>query len=312
MICSPLPDNIPSPTVLVQNFESAQGEEVGYSYEDASLASPCESETRTRLTLDTYEEIDTASDHDSLESDSSRSESKQSSKPRYGNRRPPSPDESDHSPSEESEDDATTLRDDDDVTMATMSTLTYSKVNSIYGGGACYHRGPMGGLYASKRLYTPRNNAGRVRGSRYRRTSFNAYDDDDDETQMTMSTYRDDGTQATMSTLTYSKVGSLYGSNAIAGYHRCSKGGYYNRQVDAEGYYDEDDDEWETCSRLTTSTFGAPKPYRPQNHIANRSYKRGGYYDRRFDIRECSQSGSETSTVTSYTATDVGSTARRY
>lgn len=178
---------------------------------------------------------------------------------------------------------------------------------------AGYHRGPMGGLFASKRVYTPRYNTRQIRGSRYR-TPSDEYDDN--ETQMTMSTYRDDDTQATMSTLTYSKVGSLYGGNAIANYHRGAMGGYYNRNVDAQDY--EEDDGWETCSRLTTSTFDiGTKPYRPQNHLANKSYHRGGYYDRRFDsLRECSQSGSESynsdddranTTVTSFTGTHSGS-----
>jgi hypothetical protein len=280
-------------------------------YEDTiSAGSPqsdSENETDigTQLTLDTYEGKETTLDCYSP-SDSSCSVSKQSYKPRYNSRRNQSP-ESDSYPSEESE--------EDDDTYATMSTLTYSKINSIYGGHAVsgYHRGPMGGLYASKRVYTPRYNGRNVR---------QAEEYDDDETQMTMSTMRDDDTQATMSTLTYSKVGSLYGSNAVAGYHRGSMGGYYNRHVDAHGYVEEDD-EWETSSRLTTSTFGiGTKPYRPQNYRPQKSYNRsmGGYYDRQFDsVRECSQ-GSETydgdddrdTTVTSYTATDAGSSIRGY
>lgn len=260
MICSPLPDNVvPSPTVYAHSFESAEGTEV--CYEEAS------------------HHDNSASD----ESDSSCGGSKQY-RPRSNSRRPPSP-ESNRSSSDESESDETTLREDDD-TMATMSTLTYSKVN--YGGPVFdgYHRGPMGGLFASKRMYTPRYNGRHVRGSRY---PIPSDEYDDEETQVTMSTIRDDDdTHATMSTLTYSKVGSLYGSNAVAGYHRGTMGGYYNRNIDARGY--EEDDGWETCSRLTTSTFGiGTKPYRPQNYSANKSY-------RRFDsLRECSQSsGSDT------------------
>lgn len=229
-------------------------------HETISVEINNESDSGTCLTLETYEqqENENASYRSSVESASS-----------------------------ESEDDTTII---DDHTIESTSTLTHSKINSLYSGNALkgYHRGPMG----SKRVYKPQNTERNVQGQRYR-TPTNEFDDDG--TYMSMSTIRDDGTMASVSTVTYSHVdaGSLY-SNAISGYHRGSRGGYYNR-VDAQGANYDDDNEWETCSRLTTSTFGiGTKPYRPQDYTANKAYNRRLS---RFEIlMECSQSGSREST----------------
>jgi len=135
----------------------------------------------------------------------------------------------------------------------------------------------------------------------------------------------------TMSTLTYSKVNSLYGSNAITGYHRGSMGGYYNRNIDAQEY--DEDDEWETSSRLTQSTitqstFGiVAKPFRPQNYLPSKPYNRtfGVYYDCQLEerhraVRECSHSRSGTydadddrdTTFTSSSETERSSSIRGY
>lgn len=135
----------------------------------------------------------------------------------------------------------------------------------------------------------------------------------------------------TMSTLTYSKANSLYGSNAITGYHRGSMGGYYNRNIDAQEY--DEDDEWETSSRLTQSTITqstlgiVAKPFRPQNYLPSKPYNRtfGVYYDCQLDVRhrafrESSHSRSGTydadddrdTTFTSSSETDRGSSIRGY
>ena len=291
-ICSPLPENLHSPTI--ESFGPPREEKDRVGYKNTTFTSPRESdasdnekENGTHLTIDINEEKDSVSDRCSVKSESSSEESMQLHRPFSQSR------ESEDEESEDEESEETTLKDDD--TYATMSTLT-----SIHGGNAINisHRSSMAGRYASKRVYTPRFN-----GNSLRKTRYDEYDDN--ESQMTMSILRDDDTQATMSTLTYSKVGSLYGSNAIAGYHRGSMGGYYNRHIDAQGYTE---DEWDTCSRLTTSTFGiGSKPYRPQNHTPNKSYnRRHGAYDRQFDIvRECSRSGSESA---SYDADGGGDT----
>ena len=243
---------------------------------ESDILSDNESDTGTQMTSGVHEDKDSVSDRSSVESCSSCEESAQTYRPEQCNRRIPDS-QSCHSFSKDSEDEDSEEITQDDDTYATMSTLT-----SI-------HSGHMTGRYASRRVYTPRFNGGNVQKLGYEEYNEN-------ESQMNMSALRDDDTQATMSTLTYSKVGSLYGSNAIAGYHRGSMGGYYNRHVDAQGY--NEDEHWDTCSRLTTSTFDiiGSKPYRPQNYTPNKSYnRRHGAYDRQFDIlRECSQSSSET------------------
>lgn len=156
-----------------------------------------------------------------------------------------------------------------------------------------------------KQAFTPRHNGRRGRSVLWNHSEES---EDDDATERT---------QLTMSTLTYSKVNSLYGSNALPGYHRGSKGGYYNRHVDLQGC---SEDEWETASRFSQSTItqstlgiGASKPFRPQNFTPHRPYNRsfGGYYNGRDIMR--SESGmydgddDRNSDYTSINGTDVGS-----
>jgi len=246
----------------VECFESTHEQQV--ERETISVEND-ESDTGTYLTLETYE----------LQKDN-ENESNRSSV---------------ESASSETEDDTTII---DDHTIESTSTLTHSKINLLYSRNALegYHRGARGGLYVSKRLYKPQYTERNVQGRRYR-TPPDEFDDD--ETYMSMSTIRDDGTMASMSTVTcsHADAGSLY-SNAISGYHRGSRGGYYNRVDAQEANYDDDDNEWETCSKLTTSTFGiGSKPYRPQDYTANKAYNRRLS---RFEIlMECSQSGSRES-----------------
>ncbi|KAL3804499.1 hypothetical protein HJC23_002538 [Cyclotella cryptica] len=206
---------------------------------------------------------------------------------------------------------------DDDSETGTHSTIdSFEKENSYTGSDE------SNSSFSESKLSLPLKNSRSVQRSELDQNSAEMSEEDDKCSDIS---------KMTMSTLTYSKVNSLYGSNAITGYHRGSMGGYYNRNIDAQDY--DEDDEWETSSRLTQSTitqstFGVvAKPFRPQNYLPSKPYNRtfGVYYDRQFHerqnaLRECSHSRSGTydadddreTTFTSSSETDRGSSIRGY